>query len=135
MRELKFRAWDKRTRKMFVTGFHIIGETTCFDMIYSYCMEHGLRKGEVGLLRLNSVVIMQYTGMKDKNGKEIYEADVIRFFDGDAEGIAIVQWDDSVGWARFQPVFIKRDDSLDADRCECEVIGNSYANPRTIKGD
>ncbi len=60
-RELKFRAWDKRTRKMIATGFYILGETTAFDLIYDYCMKHGKRKNEVGLLRINSVVIMHRT--------------------------------------------------------------------------
>ena len=117
MREIKFRAWDKRTRKMIDTGFHVLGETTCFDLIYDYCMKHGRRKDEVGLLRINSVVIMQYTGRKDKNGKEIYEGDILRLSpmitDTNVRHLAVSYED--VFWHLI------------------EIIGNIYENPELLE--
>jgi len=127
-REIKFRAWDKRTRKMIDTGFHILGETTCFDLIYQYCMEHGKRKDECGLQRINSVVIMQYTGLKDRNGKEIYEGDILR----GRSGFYPVSWD--IEYASFMAVnnyaFINT-----SSWCKKEIIGNIYENPELLSGD
>jgi uncharacterized phage protein (TIGR01671 family) len=138
-REIKFRAWDKRTRKMVDAGFHIIGETTAFDLLYQYGMEHK-RKNEPGLLRLNSFVIMQYTGLKGKNGKEIYEGDILKFAVYNAIGKVI--WDDRYfsWWIKLlhRPSDNAQDISLfDAYTSvgwedSIEIIGNIYENSELL---
>lgn len=70
MRELKFRCWDTKKKEMVVTGFSIIGEITVFDMLQTW-------GGSVS--NLNDLVIMQFTGLLDKEGKECYEGDVVRY--------------------------------------------------------
>jgi hypothetical protein len=111
MRTIKFRAWDKESKKMFFMN-GITGSFFAFD-------------GEDSLKLHPEVPIMQFTGLKDKNGKEIYEGDIVA-----RESIADlpykVEWF-GTGW------FYSDGDMLDEhDSPEIEVIGNIYENPEEL---
>jgi uncharacterized phage protein (TIGR01671 family) len=69
MREIKFRAWDTEMNRWVERGELSIRFNREFDL---------------GKVTPPSVVLMQYTGRKDKNGREIYEGDVvdIRYYGG-----------------------------------------------------
>ena len=130
MREIKFRAWDKRTRKMVYTGFHLLGEVSAFDLLYQYGMEHGKRKDEPGLLRLNSFVIMEYTGLKDKNGKEIFEDDLIINQSRNNKKPIKVIFKEGAFKMKYQGII----PYLTEYEClESEVIGNIYENPELME--
>ncbi len=76
------------------------------------------------------MVLMQYTGLKDKNGKEIYEGDLVKVEGAGGEPLQIV-WNTTqlCGFAyqagAFYHGFIEPDDSI-------EVIGNIYENPELL---
>lgn len=134
MREIKFRAWDKENKKM--------REVTCINFYdeYIYCDETA--SGEYTRLPIYETPLMQYTGLKDKNGVEIYEGDVFGLLGGDVERPneyefhAKVYFDNDFsafcvelyngGWEYLS-------DYLDNPKNEREVIGNIYENPELVK--
>lgn len=73
---LKFRAWDKKTKKMIATGFYVIGECTMFDLVEQYCYKNPCGAESV-MLRFNDIVLMQSTGTKIKDTL-LYEGDIIQ---------------------------------------------------------
>lgn len=69
MREIKFRAWNPETKKMFYDFDQNIKEVALGKSIHLFVYETGLAYK----------TLMQFTGLIDKNGKEVYEGDIIKW--------------------------------------------------------
>lgn len=79
-REIKFRAWDKKYNVMLCEGFSIIGEVTLFGGVEITLSEQSKIHNDQtpGLIRLNDVIVMQFTGLQEMNGVDIYEGDLVK---------------------------------------------------------
>ncbi|GGE47948.1 hypothetical protein GCM10011391_28400 [Pullulanibacillus camelliae] len=139
MREIKFRAWDRNEKNMVkVTG--IIFSAVQHTLVrYRYVNDKGKTIDEQSHIDeegFGSVVLMQYTGLKDKNDKEIYEGDIVVLYntqEGNVSGR--VYWDELLG--RYL-VFRDEDKLYDLYEFlseEMNIIGNIYENPELLKGD
>lgn len=82
MNNLKFRAWDKTTKKMSkVTAIDF--STKPFRVFYkAYGNENYFNQ---------DAILMQSTGLFDKNGKEIFEKDIVQYLDGEYSFIGVVE--------------------------------------------
>ena len=112
MREIKFRAHNTQTKKIMP-----------WEKIKKL---RNLQK----LMTLEHVVLMQYTGLKDKNGKEIYEGDVVKSFLFNRVCTIVYEYN----------AFVVKDlygsytrDSHYVRGNTVEVIGNIYENPELLE--
>jgi uncharacterized phage protein (TIGR01671 family) len=120
MREIKFRAWESETSRMYYIGG--LGFSGQPSVILSY--------NPVKRRSLDSVFLMQFTGLHAKNGNQIYEGDIVRDLDEPraADAIGIVEY--------RAPSFTFRVGSaswpLDFER-HYEITGNIYENPELLR--
>jgi uncharacterized phage protein (TIGR01671 family) len=126
MRDIKFRAWDMRDKEnpvMLPWGHIKYGSMSLF------WKEENLR----------DYILMQYTGLKDKNGTEIYEGDVIRMYSylikpTKTPYIIEFKLDGSVGYVCRKVGGVESDVWALNSGQDLEVIGNIHENKELLDG-
>jgi uncharacterized phage protein (TIGR01671 family) len=137
MRVIKFRAWNKKKNKwQHEEPCNILGEIILLG---------GWMAG-VSILDLNDIVVMQYIGLKDKNGKEIYEGDIIKW-DDSSKGrywrVAVVELNPDIQFrivtntlhpesCRKGTVFHFANFVYTNTHEALEIVGNIYENPEIV---
>lgn len=121
----KLRAWDKHEKKMFTNDQIIIWNGNV------YANDSG--KLSVDRLRGWSVdgkYLMQSTGIKDRNGIEIFEGDIVHAYSEGARLIGVIEYFDNAYCIKTKNAIYN---SLWVNAEQYEVIGNIYQNPDLLE--
>ncbi len=140
MRDIKFRVWDKQKKKIFY-------DVDCVSVSLGGGLILNFQEDESDVSEFYE--LMQYTGLKDKNGREIYEGDIVRhqsgFITQIGKGFSVVEWCEC-GWfyrwyqiehentetGEIEAAGWKYTKMYDSDGCD-DIIGNIYENPEMLK--
>ena len=135
VREIKFRAWDKKYGKLF-TVEEIYWDYKNDKLAFKYILgtewfwneEGGSEGGKTHDADGKNIDLMQYTGLKDENGKEVYEGDVLINKTSKTEPTK-VWWNEHHG-GFFLGSFPMGEHYIPA----WGVIGNIHENPELLEG-
>jgi uncharacterized phage protein (TIGR01671 family) len=130
MREIKFRGWNSNNKRML--GASLEDKKKFFNIRCDGMVSSS-----------DKLILMQYVGLKDKNGVEIYEGDIIKEdLDDDIAYTFIVEWDTTSAGFIIRKIMSSdccgrlNDECVNYDYCnssDCIVIGNIYENPELLK--
>lgn len=121
-REIKFRAWDKENEEMYDVAMIDVetGEVAYTDHPTGYNAD----------ALLEQVELMQYTGLKDKNRKEIYEGDILK---DEFDRKFYVYWVSNEARFAIRQKNRKSEYFMVINHLKIEVIGNIYENPDMLE--
>lgn len=139
MREIKFRAWEEGAKEgLQMWSWKEMKETQLNGLFNDYSKKY---------------VLMQYTGLKDKNGKEIYEGDIVKTFNGSYAEIKYGEYRDEGVLDQDDEYYVDNDGderadvgfyagSKDGDNGLdnmsykwIEVVGNIWDNPKLLEAN
>lgn len=136
-REIKFRAWDKNDRKMFYSNKEVT--------VWAGGLEPSINTDNGKIM--SDFELMQFTGLRDKNGKEIYESDLVKWDDrsnGKYWRVAVVKINPDIQFdiiknslhalsTEFPHTFYYGNFIYADTENHLEIIGNIYENENLLK--
>ena len=140
MQKVKFRAWFKNEGEM---------KNVAINNVYEGNKTY-LHLSPLPMNDYKPIDLMQYTGLKDKNGREIYEGDIVRFVDFDSSGgqradreiTGVIKYQSGLYeiWKNNDSEFFDSDGAFILNHAwlqddEFEVIGNIYENSELTDGE
>ena len=144
--DIKFRAWDLDEKKWIPFDAIFFTEKGAMELIQFrggktiHLLIYGIGTGELQGSPAQNIELMQFTGLLDKNGKEIYEGDILELKGKTKDWVAKVYWDHCEWDFESIRTFI---DPILKDRNfwlpfrttaeDMEVIGNVWENPELLE--
>lgn len=133
-REIKFRAWDKENEEMVRVDGICLNHNVFDTKNYIYGSRPHFIDEHNDLHLTEECVLMQYTGLKDKNGVDIYEGDIIKY----GKNIFLIVYSENI--ASFTVDFKRTDKKVNCypnvnkgTMLSAEVIGNIYTNKELLE--
>ena len=125
-KELKFRAWDTEA-KCYIEEPILVDN---FGNVYVVCEKASNEQGTCLITGKPNVILEQYTGLKDKNGKKIYEGDIVRYAIRPSRTTVVEWWS---GEEEYYPCCTTSGFSLPYSEDGYEVIGNVHEDHELLE--
>lgn len=136
MREIKFRVWDKNNKRIFIDPQMIdfYNKKIGYMQYQTEYMPDTSYSIPVGFEEFEYSELMEWTGLYDKNGEDIYEGDIL--FESFGEKYYKVVFENGSFRAEFDGGFEEYSfDLIDVVAQGYEVVGNIYENPELLGDD
>lgn len=146
MREIKFRAWDKKLNIM-VKVVSLDWDKRAVGTDLDWAIHKGNGDSKYPLYPMSDYDLMQFTGLHDKNGREIYEGDIVKYKTGskvvselmggdgkwhDEYSFRVVEYHTQKNGVMIHPFMFSNDNCNRCSPLECEIVGTVHENPKLL---